>query len=352
MTKRFMTAMAASMLFVGALLPASAAGAESVQPVTRGVRQASGYSDVPEHHWAYASVAKLREAGVLAPDRSEKFRPADPVSRAEVLKMVLAARRVDTGSECEGFFRDAPCWAWYAPAVETAYRMGLNDGRSDGTFNPEGQVTRQELVTTLIRVQGLRRKADTLGSGEVAASLKQFKDSREISDWARPAVALALRSGLASGYDDGTFRPWQPTSRAEAAVAISRVLLASEGRAVAPSREGSRAAAAVESDDTVTVDGRQIHFKKAFKMTASMYSTGEPGVGVWTATGLRVRPGTVAVDPNVIPLGSLLYIEGYGYAIAADTGGAIKGNRIDLYTASYDQAIDFGLQPRRVWLLP
>jgi 3D (Asp-Asp-Asp) domain-containing protein len=108
----------------------------------------------------------------------------------------------------------------------------------------------------------------------------------------------------------------------------------------------------VESGNTVAVDGRQIQFKQAFNMTASMYSSGEPGVGVWTATGIRVRPGTVAVDPKVIPLGSLLYIEGYGYAIAADTGGAIKGNRIDLFTPSYDEAINFGIESRRVWLLP
>ncbi|MCC6728347.1 MAG: G5 domain-containing protein [Chthonomonadales bacterium] len=49
-----------------------------------------------------------------------------------------------------------------------------------------------------------------------------------------------------------------------------------------------------------------------------------------TATGLRVGHGVVAVDPKFIPLGTRLYIEGYGYAVAADTGRAIKGNRIDL----------------------
>lgn len=53
--------------------------------------------------------------------------------------------------------------------------------------------------------------------------------------------------------------------------------------------------------------------------------------GPYTASGTKLRPGVVAVDPSVIPLGTRLYIEGYGYAIAEDTGGAIKGMKIDLF---------------------
>ncbi|OQB13989.1 MAG: Cell wall-binding protein YocH precursor [Firmicutes bacterium ADurb.Bin193] len=76
-----------------------------------------------------------------------------------------------------------------------------------------------------------------------------------------------------------------------------------------------------------------------------------------TATGTTTKVGTVAVDPKVIPLGTRLYIEApdgswtYGSAVAADTGGAIKGNKIDLYMETYQEAIKFGRRTAKVYIL-
>ena len=63
--------------------------------------------------------------------------------------------------------------------------------------------------------------------------------------------------------------------------------------------------------------------------------------------GLR-RVGVVAVDPRVIPLGTLLYVEGYGFAIASDIGSAIKGNKIDLCYTTRKEALRFGRKKVRV----
>ena len=69
-----------------------------------------------------------------------------------------------------------------------------------------------------------------------------------------------------------------------------------------------------------------------------------------TASGTQVREGVVAVDPAVIPLGSQVWVEGFGWLIAEDTGGAIRGNRIDIFHESRALAMRFGRQYVRVVL--
>lgn len=86
-------------------------------------------------------------------------------------------------------------------------------------------------------------------------------------------------------------------------------------------------------------------------MIATAYSAYDDGNGSRTYGGHPVRRGLVAVDPSVIPLGTRLYIEGYGYAVADDIGSAIKGNRIDLAFDSYSEAIQFGRRPVTVYIL-
>jgi 3D (Asp-Asp-Asp) domain-containing protein len=92
--------------------------------------------------------------------------------------------------------------------------------------------------------------------------------------------------------------------------------------------------------------------RRILTMVATGY--GPSGNGKWgmrTATGMYPQYGVVAVDPRVIPLGTRLFVEGYGSAIAGDTGGAIKGNRIDLCFNSDDEAEKVGRRTVRVLIL-
>ena len=83
------------------------------------------------------------------------------------------------------------------------------------------------------------------------------------------------------------------------------------------------------------------------------YSPEVTGREPHTATGTVPQQGrTIAVDPRVIPYGTHVYIEGYGEFIAEDTGGAIRGNRIDVYFATHQDAIIFGRRTLNVWILP
>lgn len=90
---------------------------------------------------------------------------------------------------------------------------------------------------------------------------------------------------------------------------------------------------------------------RSILMNASAYSAYDDGNGQYTSRGSFLRRGLVAVDPNVIPLGTRLYVSGYGYAIADDVGGAIKGNKIDLAYDSHGEAIQFGRRNVTVYIL-
>ncbi|MDY0236384.1 MAG: 3D domain-containing protein [Gudongella sp.] len=119
------------------------------------------------------------------------------------------------------------------------------------------------------------------------------------------------------------------------------------------------------ANDIISTSRGDTRFQEALVMEASAYdlsyaSTGKsPGdkyYGV-TASGTTARPGTVAVDPRVIPLGTKLYVESldgtsdYGFAIAEDRGSAIKGNRIDLFFSSNKAAMNFGRRNVKVYIL-
>ena len=77
---------------------------------------------------------------------------------------------------------------------------------------------------------------------------------------------------------------------------------------------------------------------------------GDPGYGI-TATGVRFAPGIVAIDPRVIPFFTRVWVPGYGFGVAADTGSDIQGYRVDLGFSTYWEAIQWGRRAVNVYVL-
>ncbi|NLG84996.1 MAG: DUF348 domain-containing protein [Firmicutes bacterium] len=105
----------------------------------------------------------------------------------------------------------------------------------------------------------------------------------------------------------------------------------------------------------VTSRGQVVRYTKVLEMISTGYDPGPESCGInakgITRTGARATYGVVAVDPRVIPLGTRLYVEGYGFATALDTGSAIKGKRIDLCFDTYREAIMYGKRKVKVYIL-
>ena len=114
-----------------------------------------------------------------------------------------------------------------------------------------------------------------------------------------------------------------------------------------------------------TARGDVVRYKQVLEMRATAYTSsfadtgknpGDPGFGI-TFTGVKATKGVIAVDPRVIPLGSRIYVEvygntpDYGYAVAADTGGAIKDDLIDVYFEDMSTANSWGVKRVKVYML-
>jgi 3D (Asp-Asp-Asp) domain-containing protein len=121
------------------------------------------------------------------------------------------------------------------------------------------------------------------------------------------------------------------------------------------SSPSGRTVAVSKPKDMPQVSRGSTDSSKTITMESTAYTAYCNGCSGVTASGVNLRTNpnarVVAVDPNVIPLGTKVHVEGYGYAVASDTGGAIKGNRIDIFFPSKEQAFSWGRKNIQVKIL-
>lgn len=178
---------------------------------------------------------------------------------------------------------------------------------------------------------------------------------RDLASWQKAALGLLALSVGANTLLYGAILSRDKEidnleTRYEAVKAIQQDAVAAYGKLVAQvgaeEQERSAQAAAYEAIEGYEYIGECTITYYCCEAYEHICGT---GTGL-TATGIPVAPGMVAVDPDVIPLGSTVIIEGREY-LAADTGGAIKGNRIDIAVETHQEALELGIRTATVWVV-
>ncbi|OAS21900.1 Ig-like domain-containing protein [Paenibacillus oryzisoli] len=169
-------------------------------------------------HWAKADVELLANKWIVDGKTDTGFVPESQVTRAEFAAMLV--RSLGLVEAKTGGFNDVQSSDWFAGAVDTAKKAGLIDGYEDGSFMPNTNITREQMVAMMMR-------AMKVGGQEVKVDntlLNRFADRKEIGDWSRTAVSQALAAGLIQGISDNTFAANELATRAQAATILKRML--------------------------------------------------------------------------------------------------------------------------------
>lgn len=205
--KRKLTALlAAAALCLSLTIPASAAGSFADVSPTRDA-------------WCYTQVMQASEAGLMNGYGSSLFGKNDPITRGQMVQILYNYYGENCGTNSG--FSDVPSSAWYAKAVTWASKKGVVSGYSNGTFGPDNQLTREQMVTILYNVAG-RPATNT-------SALAQFSDRGQVAAYAVNGFSWAVSNKVVSGTSNTTLSPRGTATRAQVAVILIRYLENVEG---------------------------------------------------------------------------------------------------------------------------
>lgn len=186
-----------------------------VAPTPSTPSQPEGFVDLSGFEWAEESINTLHNKGVISGKEDRVFAPADSVTRAEFVKMIVLAL-FETDSSASSDFADVDKNSWSYPYISTAFKMGIVQGNSTG-FGTSDNITRQDMAVIISRCM---EKKNLIPASKDSSA---FDDDNLISDYAKDAVALMKAEGIINGKGNNLFAPFDNLTRAEAAVIIIRV---------------------------------------------------------------------------------------------------------------------------------
>jgi hypothetical protein len=175
---------------------------------------AVAFDDIASRAWAVDAITKLANAGIISGVADGKFAPDQYCKRGDFILVVANILGLDTDEECD--FTDVAPNKYYANAIMAAKQANIATGYTDGTFKPEDTITRQDMMVLVVKALeylGVETNDDT-------AILDSFADANDISDYAKPYVAILANSKFVSGTDKG-IEPKANITRAQMACLVA-----------------------------------------------------------------------------------------------------------------------------------
>ena len=189
-----------------------------------GTGDTPNFSDVPADSWYAEYVTYLAERGIVNGKTATTFEPDSRITRAEFIKIIAEVAGADVTGQTSSKFSDVASGSWYAPYVAWGVENGLINGVSDTQFDPNGNITRQDMATLISRYAGFA-EFELPQTEEPAA----FSDASDIASYAQDAVSQMQRAGIINGRGDNTFAPQDNATRAEACKMLT-ILMQQMGR--------------------------------------------------------------------------------------------------------------------------
>lgn len=183
--------------------------------------KADDFTDVSRSDWYYQFVDYVTSKGYFNGTAETTFAPAENMTRAMFVTVLF---RFDgaKGDRSQSAFTDVAPGEWYTDAINWAAANRIVDGVGDGKFAPNDPITRAQMCTMIERYLALYKKAWKVTLPETG-SVSVMVDENAIPAYALAAVKQCQRHGLVNGFEDGTFRPNELSTRAQVAAVIYRM---------------------------------------------------------------------------------------------------------------------------------
>ncbi|HHV76817.1 MAG TPA: hypothetical protein GXX39_05560 [Syntrophothermus lipocalidus] len=174
-------------------------------------------------HWAQGTVELLASKHIISGIDGNNFAPNRNITRAEFAALLQKMLGL-TAKGGQAAFKDVQAGSWYYNAVQAAYQAGIVKGRAAGVFEPQANITRQEMAAMIVRALNYLGVNTSLSQDQVSATLGQFADQASIAPWAREVAAVAATKGIISGRSGGNFAPTANATRAESATMLYNLI--------------------------------------------------------------------------------------------------------------------------------